>query len=123
MERRLDDALGRKLSAERRLGPGRGGAAMRLDRPWIAIPRERRQLGADAVPKQSLDGMGRMLRQLPDGGDADSGEPRLRGRAHAPHERHWQFVKEIEFGRWMDDDQSVWLRDLRGDLRQVLRPC
>ena len=61
-----------------------------------------------------------MLRQLPDGGDADPGEPRLGGGAHAPHERHGQLVKELEFSFWIDDDQSIRLCDLRGDLRQVL---
>ena len=72
------------------------------------------------MPKQSLHGLGRALRQLTDGGDADLGEPRLGGRTHAPHERDGQFVKELEFSIWIDDDQSIRLRDLRCDLCQVL---
>jgi pimeloyl-ACP methyl ester carboxylesterase len=44
---------------------------------------------------------------LTDGSDADLGEPRFRGRAHAPHERHGQFVKELEFIIWTDDDHSI----------------
>jgi hypothetical protein len=59
---------------------------------------------------------------LTDGGDADPGEPRLGGGAHAPHERDRQFVKELELSLWIDDDQAIRLCDLRCDLRQVLGP-
>ena len=72
------------------------------------------------MPKQSLDGLRRALSQLTDGGDADPGEPRLGGGAHAPHQRDGQFVKELELSTRIDDDQSIRLGDLRGDLRQVL---
>src|SRR5687767_9997603 len=91
-----------------------------LDLPRIAVPRECRQLSAHRVPKQSLDGLRRARSQLTDGGDADLGEPRLGGGAYSPHERDGQFVKELEFSLRIDDDQSIRLRDLRGDLRQML---
>ena len=57
---------------------------------------------------------------MTDGGDADLGEPRLGGGAHAPHQTDGQAVKELEFSFWTDDDQSIRLRDLRCDLGQVL---
>jgi hypothetical protein len=60
---------------------------------------------------------------LADGGDADPGEPRLRGGTHAPHQFDWQLVKEIEFSLWIDDDQSIRLGHLRRDLGQVLSAC
>ena len=63
------------------------------------------------VPKQALHGLRRALSQLTDGGDADLGEPRLGGGTHAPHERHGQFVKELEFSRWIDDEQFIRLGD------------
>ena len=31
-------------------------------------------------------------------------------------------MKELELGRRINDDQAVWLRNLRGDLRQMLGP-
>ena len=99
---------------------GRARAPTRLDLPRIAVPGECRQLSSRRVAKQSLHGRGRALSQLTDGGDADLGEPRLGGGAHAPHERDGQFVKELEFSIWTDDDQSIRLRDLRCDLGQVL---
>jgi hypothetical protein len=40
---------------------------------------------------------------LTDGGDADLGEPRHGGGADAPHERHGQFMKELEFRIRIDD--------------------
>jgi hypothetical protein len=54
---------------------------------------------------------------MTDRGDADRGEPRLGGWAHAPHQGHGQLVKELEFSFWSDDDQSIWFRDLRRDHR------
>jgi hypothetical protein len=50
MERRFEDALDRGLSSERRLCAGGMGAPTRLDLPWIAVPREVRQLGPDRTP-------------------------------------------------------------------------
>ena len=50
----------------------------------------------------------------------DLGEPRPGDRADAPHQIDRQIVKECELGLGIDDDQPVWLGDLRGDLRQVL---
>jgi hypothetical protein len=120
MERRFEDAFDRGPSSERRLGAGGARATTRLDLPRVAVPRERGQLSSRRVPKQSLHGLRRAPRQLTDGGDADPGEPRLGGRAHAPHQCDGQLVKELEFGIWIDDDQSIRLRDLRCDLRQVL---
>ena len=72
------------------------------------------------MPKQSLHGLRRALSQLTDGGDADLGEPRLGGGAYAPHQCDGQLVEEVEFRLWIDDRQSIRLRDLRGDLGQVL---
>jgi hypothetical protein len=59
---------------------------------------------------------------LTDGGDADLGEPRLGGWAHAPHQCDGQLVKELEFTFWIDDNQSIRLRDLRCGFRQMLGP-
>jgi hypothetical protein len=56
---------------------------------------------------------------LTDGGDANLGEPRLGGRTDAPHQRYGQLVEELELSLRIDDDQSIRLRDLRCDLRQV----
>jgi hypothetical protein len=120
MERRFEDALDRGPSSECRLCAGRMRAPACLDLSRIAVPRECCQLSSNRVPKQSLYGLGRARSQLTDAGNADFGEPRLGGGAYAPHERHGQFVKELKFSIWIDDDQSVRLRDLRCDLRQVL---
>src|SRR6187551_1384505 len=107
MERRLEDAFDRGLSAERRLCAGRVRAPARLDVPRIAVPRECGQLSTHGVPKQSLHGLRGALRQLTDSGDADLGEPCLSGWAHAPHQCDGQLVKELEFSIWIDDDQSI----------------
>src|SRR5262245_52348084 len=120
LKRRFENAFYRGTSSERGLCAGGVRAPARLDLPRIAVPRECRQLSSRRVPKQSLHGLRRALRQLTDGGDADLGEARLGGGAHPPHERYGQFVKELEFSTWIDDDQSIRLRDLRCDLRQVL---
>jgi hypothetical protein len=120
MERRFEDAFDRGPSSERRLCAGGARAPARLDLPRIAVPRECRQLSSRRVPKQSLHGPRRALRQLTDGGDADLGEPRLGGGAHAPHQCDGQLVKELEFGVRINDDQAIRLGDLRCDLRQVL---
>ena len=61
-------------------------------------------------------------RQLPDGLDADLGEPGLGRRADAPHQRHRQIVQEVELGAGLDHHQPVGLRHLRGDLGEMLRP-
>src|SRR5262245_20025476 len=97
MERRFEDALDRRLSSERRLSAGGVRAPARLDLPRIAVPRECRQLVSDRVSKQSLHGLRRALSQLTNRGDADLGEPRLRGGADAPHQCDRQLVKELEF--------------------------
>src|SRR5687767_15471324 len=120
VERRLEDALDRWLSSERRLCAGGVRAPARLDLPRIAVPREGRQFASHRVSKQSLHGLRRALSQLTDGGDADFGEPLLGGRPHAPHQCDGQLVKELEFSLWIDDDQSIRLCDLRCDLREVL---
>jgi len=57
---------------------------------------------------------------LTDGGDTDLEQPRLGGGADAPHQCDGQLVKELPFSFWIDDDQAIRLRDLRGNLRQVL---
>ena len=115
-----EDALLGRLAAERRLGAGRTRPAMRLDLPWIAIPRQRRQLVAQRAAEQPLQRSPRGLRQLPDGVHADLGEPRLGDGADAPHQLDRQVVEERELGRGIDDDEPVGLGRLRGDLRQVL---
>src|SRR6185436_3903153 len=113
MERRFEYAFDRGPSAERRLCAGGVRAPVRLDVPRIAVPRECRQLSSRRASKQSLHGLRRALSQLTDGGDADLGEPRLGGGAHAPHQSDGQLVKELEFSLWIDDDQSIRLGDLR----------
>ena len=72
------------------------------------------------MSKQSLHGLRRVLSQLTDSGDTDLGEPRLGGGAYATHQCDGQFVKELEFSIWIDDDQAIRLGDLRCDLGQVL---
>jgi hypothetical protein len=110
LERRFEHALDRRSSSERRLRAGGVRAPARLDLPRIAVPRECRQLSSHRVPKQSLNGFGRAHSQLTDRGDTDLGEPRLSGGAHAPHQGDGQLMKELEFSRWIDDDQSIRLR-------------
>src|SRR5438876_6846962 len=109
MERRFEDALDRGPSSERRLCAGGARAPARLDLPRISVPRECRQRSSRRVSKQSLQGLRRALGQLTDSGDADIGEPRLGGGAHAPHQCDGQLVKKLEFSFWIDDDQSIWL--------------
>src|ERR687888_2551691 len=120
MERWFEDALDRRSTSERRLCASGVRTPARLDVPRVAVPGECGQLCSHRVSEQSLYGFGRALSQLTNGGDADLREPRLGGGAHAPHQCHGQRVKELEFGLWIDDDQSVRLRDLRCDFRQVL---
>jgi hypothetical protein len=72
------------------------------------------------VPRQSLHGLRRALSQLTDGGDADPGEARLGGGAHAPQQCDGQLVKELEFSFWIDDDESIRFRDLRCDFARCL---
>src|SRR5580693_7775066 len=52
--------------------------------PWIAIPRQRRQLLSCRATEQPLERSSRHLRQLPNGIDADLGQPRLGDRTHSP---------------------------------------
>src|SRR6476659_5413026 len=120
MERWFEDAFDRRPSSKRRLCASRVRAPARLDLPRIAVPRECRQLASYRTPKQSLHGLRRALSQLTDGGNANLGEPRLSGGAHAPHQCDGQLVKELEFSLRIDDDQSIRLRDLRCDFREVL---
>ena len=120
-QRRPEHALFGRLPADRRLGAGRVGAAMRLDLARIAIPRQRRQLVAERMPEQPLQRLRRRLRQLPDGEHTVLGQPFPGDRANAPHQLDRQVVQERELGRGIDDDQAVGLGHLRGDLRQMLR--
>ena len=50
---------------------------MRLDFPWIAVPRQRRQFLSHRVAEQLLQRPSRGLCQLSDGDDADLGQPCL----------------------------------------------
>jgi len=61
-----------------------------------------------------------LLDELADRADAALGQALLGDRAHAPHQAHRERVQELPFTPGLDDDQTVRLRDLRGDLRQVL---
>src|SRR3982075_1544636 len=93
---------------------------MRLDFPWIAIPRQRRQLLSCRATEQPLERPSRHLRQLPNGMDADLGQPRPGNRAHSPHQLDRQVVKEVQLGVGIDNHQPVGFGHLRGDFRQVL---
>ena len=66
-----------RLPAERRLRAGRMRAAVRPDLARVAVPGERRELLARRRAEQPLQRPARRLGQLPDGGDADLGKPRL----------------------------------------------
>jgi len=93
---------------------------VRLDFPWVAVPRQRRQLLPRRRAEQRLQRSSRGPRQLPNGEHADLGQPRLGDRAHSPHQLDRQVVKEIELALGIDDHQPVGLGHLRGDLREVL---
>src|ERR1700730_2135478 len=92
---------------------------MRLDFPWIAIPRQRRQLLSCRATDKPLKRPSRRLRQLPNGMDADFGEPRPGNWAHPPHQLDRQVMKEIQLGVGIDNHQPVGFGHLRGDLCQV----
>ena len=68
---------------------------MRLDFPWIAIPRERRQLLPGRAADYSLKRPSWHLRQLPNGVNTDLGKPCAGDGAHSPHQLDRQVVKEI----------------------------
>src|SRR5215469_9813504 len=93
---------------------------MRLDFPWVAVPRQRRQLVPYRMAKQRLQRPSPNLRQLPNRADADLGQPRLGDRAHSPHQLDREVVKEIELSLGIDDHQPVGFGHLRGDFREVL---
>src|SRR5262249_52880709 len=58
--------------------------------------------------------------ELPNGVDADLGQPCLGSRANAPHQLDRQIMKEVQFGLWIDNHQTVGFSHLRGNLRQML---
>jgi hypothetical protein len=120
MQRRLEDAWDGRLPPECRLRAGRMCPSPRLDLSRVAVPRQRRQFFSSGVPEQPLERRRRARRQLTDRRDADRCEPRFGGRTDAPHQSHGQVVEEFALALRIDDDQSVRLDDLRGDLGQVL---
>jgi hypothetical protein len=107
MQRGSNNPRFSRLLADSRLCSGRSGSTMRLDFPWIAVPRQRRR-----VAKQVLQRPLRGLCQLPDGDYADLGQPCLGDRAHSPHQLDRQVVKEIELRFGIDNHQPVRLGHL-----------
>src|SRR3984957_11447277 len=97
-QRGSENALFSRLLAERGLGSGRSRPTMRLDFPWIAIPRQRRQLLARRATKQPLERPSRHLGQLPNGMHAALRQPRLGDRTYPPHQLDGQVVKEVQLG-------------------------
>src|SRR5215471_7994928 len=93
---------------------------MRLEFPWVVVPRQRRQLVPYRVAEQRLQRPPPKLRQLPNRADTDLGQPRLGDRAHSPHQLDREVVKEIELSLGIDDHQPVGFGHLRGDFREVL---
>jgi hypothetical protein len=81
-----------RLPANRGLRPCRSGSAASLDFPWIAIPRQRCELLACRATEQPLERPSRCLCELADRQHAALGEPRLRDRAHSPHQLDRQGV-------------------------------
>ena len=98
-KRRPEDALGRRLPAERRLRSRRLRAPMRPDFPRIAIPGERGQLLRSRPAEQPFQRARRGRSQLPDREHADLGQARLGGRPDAPHQLDRQIVQELELGQ------------------------
>src|SRR5216683_3917557 len=96
---------------------------MRPDLPWITIPRERRQLLSGCAADYSLKRPSWHPRQLPDGVDANLGQPCPGNRAHSPHQLDRQVVKEIQLGLGIDNHQPVRFGHLRGNFREVLGAC
>src|SRR5436309_485440 len=96
---------------------------MRPDLPWITIPRERCQLLSRRAAEQPLERVAWHLRSLPDGMDANLGQPRASNQAHSPHQLDRQVVKEIQLGLGIDDHQPVRFGHLRGNFREVLGAC
>src|SRR5215471_7051746 len=93
---------------------------MRLEFPWVVVPRQRRQLVPYRVAEQRLQRPPPKLRQLPNRADTDLGQPHLGDRAHSPHQLDREVVKEIELSLGIDDHQPVGFGHLRGDFRDVL---
>jgi hypothetical protein len=119
-QRRSDNALFSGLLPERGLGSGRLRATMRLYFPWIAIPRQRRELLAGGATEHPLERPSRHPRQLPDGMDVHLGQPRRGDRPDAPQQLDRQVVQKIELSGGIDNQQAIGFGDLRGNLRQVL---
>ena len=80
------------------------GVAARFDRPLVAGPRQRHQMGAlrrpEGVPQRALVEVG----QLPDGADPEPFEPLERDRADSPQPRHGKRVEERQLPAWVDLD-------------------
>src|SRR5215813_15326618 len=93
---------------------------MRLDFPWVTVPRQRRQLFPRRMTEEQLQRPSPGLRQLPNLEHANLGQPCLGDRAHSPHQLDRQVVKEVELGLGIDDHQPVGFGDLRGDLARCL---
>lgn len=93
---------------------------MRLQPARVAVPGKGCKLLAGGVADQPLQRAAMRTRQLPDGLDADLGEPGLGRRADAPHQRYRQVVQKGELGAGLDHHQAVGLGHLRGDLGEML---
>ena len=94
-----------------------------LDFPWIAIPCECRQLLSGRAADYSLKRPSWHLRQLPDGMDANLGQPRLSNRTYSPYQLDRQVVEEIQLSLGIDNHEAVRFGHLRGNFCQVLGAC
>jgi hypothetical protein len=75
----------------------------RPDLPWITVPCERRQILSGRATDYSLKRPPWQFRQLPDGMDANLGQPRPGNWTHSPHQLDRQVMEEIQFGVGIDD--------------------
>ena len=108
----FEDALDRGPSSERRLCAGGARAPARLRFAADRCSRRVPSTFFPRVPKQSLHGSGSSSSQSTDGGDADLGEPAsVAGPTPTSARRAVREGSRVQI--WIDDDQSIRLRDRR----------
>ncbi len=99
-----------RLAAERSLRADRSAAAARLDRPGIAIVRERVQVTAGGPAEQPDERRLGELRDVADASDAARAELRGRRGTDAPQPFDRKRMEERELAVRRNDEQAVGLR-------------
>ena len=86
----------------------------------VEVGGERSELVAGSATEQALKDGRRRGGELADRTDASLCQSDPRDRPDAPHQLDWEQMEEVDLSLRRHDQQTVGLRHLRGDLREVL---